>query len=281
MPAGSVKVRVAAKDIRPAPFPICVRILSQQGGRNAGATNVTPPIPLKPLEGLAQLGFQRRGAQFSEWGATILVALRRANDDLPPLEIHVFYPQRHALQHPESASIHDRGTEPRGVSELAQKRLHLARRKHDGDAAGTSGGLDPVNVRQRRAQHVLVQEQQSGQRLVLRCRSHAVRRCERREECAHVLDTKLPGVPPSMMHDVPADPVRIRFLGSRAISPLAHATTHDFHEPESTLRVRRGSQVGLRNQWERHASVFALALRDASPFSCNPNRDGSTWTVAR
>jgi hypothetical protein len=114
----------------------------------------------------------------------VLGALPAANDDLPPLEVHVLDPEPQALEKPEPAAVEKHRDESRSAVELVKDASHFLTREHDRNPLRYFGAPDALDPSGLLPQHFLVQEEQRAQRLILRRRADAILDRERRQELA-------------------------------------------------------------------------------------------------
>ncbi len=122
----------------------------------------------------------------------VLSTLAITHGDLVPLEIEVLDPEPGALEETQTRAIHQRHHQPWRTAQVAEDGDHLLAREHDRNADGGLGA-DGVEANQLAAEHFSVQEDQRGQRLVLRTSADPITRGERGEELSDLRFAHLVG----------------------------------------------------------------------------------------
>lgn len=131
---------------------------------------------------------------------------------------------------------------------------------------------DAFNRREWPVDHRVIQENQSGSRLVLRRRGNPIVDGQLREKCCNLPFTDVPRMASIVELDVSPNPMNVGLLGSAAVSALAQASPHDLHEPVLSLGVRWCAEMELRDSRACHASRFWRSAGGASSKVVRPVR---------
>lgn len=115
--------------------------------------------------------------------------------------------------------------------------MKLLSREHHGEACQVLGPGDPVAPGQFGLQHLTVQEQEGGERLILRGRGHVPRDRGRSQECLGFCAAELPRVALAMKKYVASNPENLGVFGAHRIMQSAQPVTNLVQQ---LARRRRG-----------------------------------------
>ncbi len=173
-----------------------------------------------------------------------------AYNHLTPIEVEILHAHGESLADAQAGSVEEHADQPGHALETRQHAPRLDSRHDDRDARRLPRANDTVNAIQRLLQNVRIQEQDRGERLVLRRGGDVLPCCQVRQERVDVLLAE-----PAWMHltiepEKPADPVEVCLLGSRAVMTSAKCSNHTVVEPRSRATKKRapanGRSQGLR-----------------------------------
>jgi hypothetical protein len=129
----------------------------------------------------------------------------------------------------------------------AEERAGLVLREHDGQATRALGPRDSIQPRHLDSQHLAVEEEEGGERLVLRGRRNVAVVGEGGKERGDVLGSQVARMAPPMEEDVAADPVDVRVLRPDAVvavpDAVADLVEKAFRGLVSCRICRRGRRV--------------------------------------
>lgn len=169
---------VGGEDEHPGPVVPGMGVFAIQSGRECDAGEVV----LKP-RGMfyfqhSEVAVQRLGQRMREGHAAILVSLAGANGNYFPLEVQVFDAEGEAFGQPQTASV-EQGSHESGLPfEAREESGHFFFGENHREACG-SVRTKEVNVGERSAEDVPVEEEDGLQSLVL-CRGrHMALVCEK------------------------------------------------------------------------------------------------------
>ncbi len=114
-------------------------------------------------------------------------------------------------------AIEQAGHQPCAAAQLGEQRLDLLHRQHRRQAHRTLGARHPVEPAQVTPEHLLVQEQQCGQCLPLRRRSHLALRRQVRKESGCLSFAEIVRMALAMKINVTLDPMNICLLRTPAV----------------------------------------------------------------
>jgi hypothetical protein len=100
----------------------------------------------------------------------VLAALALAHHDLVPHQVHILHAQLQALREPQARAVQEPRHERVLARQSAEERAGLVLREHDGQATRALGARDSIQPRHLDSQHLAVEEEEGGERLVLRGR---------------------------------------------------------------------------------------------------------------
>jgi hypothetical protein len=109
---------------------------------------------------------------------------------------------------------------------MAYQSIYLVATEHYRQPPGLLGPLDSRQPGKFNAQHLLVEEQQGRQRLILRSRRGVTIAGEMAQKGRYFLSAHLPGMPFAVKEDESFDPAEIRLLGAEAVMLQPDARTH-------------------------------------------------------
>jgi hypothetical protein len=176
-----------------------------------------------------------------------------------PLEVQVLDTQLQALEETQSAAIQQRYHQVRHTAHPRQHPADLVARQHHRQPPGPPRPLAQRNLRQRPPKHLLVQEQQRAQRLVLRRGRDVPAIRQMLEKPRHLGLPHLHRVPLPVEQDVPPDPPDIRLLGATAVVARTDGQAHTIEQ------LRRTCGVGHAGRWcEPHAVVISAKTGEKS-----------------
>ena len=176
--------------------------------------------------------------------ATVLLPLAATNRDLATLEIEVLHTQLQTLLQTQSGAVEQRGDKPWHTLQLPQDSPHFVGTQNDRDVYGslrTRRGSDDTKVL---SQHLVVQEQDGAERLILCRRCDVPLHSKGRKERSYVWRAQLPRVPLAIEDDVSPDPVNVRLLGTPTVVTRTNGlanTVEQFRRATIGTRVIRSS----------------------------------------
>jgi hypothetical protein len=241
VPAGRQRGR--RKHPEPAPALPHLGVLAFERVRHLHARVAGGPVLLPRLPRQRDALLQRLRERPGQHHHPILVALGLAHDDHVAVEVHVLHAQPDRLHQAHAGAVQQPREQRRRLGHRVQQHLHLLARQHRRYATHRGGPLQVGHPRQLGAQHLLVEEQDRAQRLVVRGRRHVPLRGQHREKrldlgLAHV--PRMPQPRPAHEH---ADPVQIGLLGAQAVVQIPRTLTHLVQQ--SWSRRRHGEAAGL------------------------------------
>lgn len=201
---------------------------------------------------------QRRRQGLREHRHPVLVPLPAAHGDLPARQIHVLHPQAQALHQPEPRAVEQRRHQERHTVQHAQDARHLLGREHHREPVPSLRADRMLRQCQRPPQHVPVQEEQRGQRLVLRRRRHPRAHGERGQESLDLGFPQLRRMAATVEDDEAPDPAHVGLLRARAVMSRAKRGPHPIEE------LRRGRRPTRRYRGSvQHRHSGSLLQPDA------------------
>src|SRR5436189_3408192 len=120
---GDMRAR-GREQVLPAPVDVDVGILPSQRVVDPGDPGVGAPIARGAQGGPRELRAHGQHARSRRRSAAVLTTLASADDDLTPVEVDVLDPQAHALEYPETASIHEHHADPVLLAPPAEDPAH-------------------------------------------------------------------------------------------------------------------------------------------------------------
>ena len=144
------------------------------------------------------------------------VALAAADHDLVGGEVNILDAEPAALEHPEPGAVEQAGHEVRHTVEPLEHPAHLCPREYHGEPHGALRAHDAVQPRQIDLQHLLVEEQEGAQGLVLGRGGDLPIDRERREELRDFRGAHLGGGALVVEDDETPDPGDVRLLSATA-----------------------------------------------------------------
>jgi hypothetical protein len=122
---------------------------------------------VKPFDSF-HVSHQLCGDLCGKHSAAISRALAAPDDDLMAREVHVLDPQAAAFQQPKPGAVQQSCDDGMRAVQLAKQARHLRSSEHDGKVERSLRPHDVVQPRQVGAENRAIQEQDGGQRLILR-----------------------------------------------------------------------------------------------------------------
>jgi len=116
---------------------------------------------------LLQLLLQRADQVFGQHGDAVFVAFAFANHNLAPGKFHILDAQAQGFEQAHTRAIQQLRNQPGGALRVQQQSAHLGGRQHHRQTPGRFGLHHIVQPRQIHTQHLLVQIQNRGFRLIL------------------------------------------------------------------------------------------------------------------
>jgi hypothetical protein len=156
----------------------------------------------------------------------VLRALAAADDDLAVAEVDVLDPESETFHEAQAGSVEEESHQMPWGRQLADDLPGLLRGEDHRDTIpglGEGEGVEPTWVD---IEHLLVEEDQGVEGLILRCGRDVKFHCEMAEERADFQRAHLVRVPFLVVENKAADPVHISFLGSEAVMSHAERGTH-------------------------------------------------------
>jgi len=151
------------------------------------------------------------------YGGSIPVAVTVSHDDLPVREVQILHPQRQAFLQPQSTTVKDVGDQPVLPFKVGEDGPDLNLRQHHGQVTRRLGADHAVEPGQFQLQNLLIEEQQGGERLVLRCRRNVAVDGQVGKEGLDIAGAHVEGVTLAIEQDKSANPVQILLFGPVAV----------------------------------------------------------------
>jgi len=180
---------------------------------------------------LRQLAQQRFAQRARKHRHPVLAALAIADGQLVALQVHVLDPQPRALHQAQPAAVEQPGHQRLPPGQALQQPHHLRARQHHRQPPRPLGTDHVLHPRQLDAQHLPIEEEQGGQRLVLGAGGHVVPRRQPGEKRLHRRPVQFRRMPRQPRPDIPADPVQIRLLRAQAVVLQAQTPPHLVQQP--------------------------------------------------
>ncbi len=157
------------EDILPAKLECRLRALSCKGIRQFDRTNAVCQILHVESAGDFDLVTQAVDRRLREHRPAILVSFGFANCQFRPTEVDVLHTRSQCFEQTQAGTIQKQSNQTVYAFQFVENTACLATGQHDRETLGAFGANNPLDAVQRFFQHMLIQEQQGGERLVL-CR---------------------------------------------------------------------------------------------------------------
>lgn len=215
------------------------------------------------------LGLEQRAEGSGQDRHAILVALAAAHEDLVAAEVDVLDAQATAFEQAQAGSVQERRHQASCARQLVQDRSDFVAGEDDGESLLAVGVDEVVEPGQVDGEDASVEEQESGERLVLGRRGDAVSGRELAEEASDLVAAEAGGVAPTAERVVAAHPAEVGLLCPWAETPERHGFASANGERDDVVSGHgyrlAGSRAGSEPPGERASPVLgSLAIR----FSC-------------
>ena len=212
----------------PEPCPRCggagIFAIERVGHVDAAMADLAIGSPQRASAGhlLAQ-GRNQRGRQHDD---AVLRALAFTNDQRAMREIDILHPQTQPLHDAHAGAVQQLGDQLLFATQGREQAHHLVLREHDGQPNTALGPADLIHPRQIEAQHLLIEEQQSRQRLLMRGHRDTPLGCEPGQKRFDLRATQIRRMPHLMEAHKGPYPMEIGLLRSNAVVQIANALAH-------------------------------------------------------
>ena len=155
-------------------------------------------------------------------GDAIFFSFAIAHRDLGVAEVDVLHPQAHAFHQTQSRTVEEACHQKVAAFELFEQRPYLSLgqdHRHPGRALRPLHVIEPLELA---PEHLLVQEENSAQGLILRRGGHLSLDGEMGEKALHLELAHGGGMTLAMKQDVAFDPIDVGLLGADAIMLEPH-----------------------------------------------------------
>src|SRR6266536_4560161 len=183
-----------------------------------------------------------------EHGDPVLVALAAPDHNLVRGKVDVLYTKPTTFQYPEAGTVQQGGHEARDTVKPLEQRADLIPAEDDRKPLRAPRAHDAIEPREIHLQHVLVEEQEGAQRLILRRGGDLPIDRQGREELRNLDCAHLSGMPFVVEEDEAPDPGDVRLLGAAAHMPSPQGLTDAIQE--ARFRGRRKAVCSNRRRRE-------------------------------
>jgi hypothetical protein len=181
-------------------------------------------------------------------GQPVLAALALPDRQLAHIEVDVLHPQPQGLQESETRTIQQARHHGGRPLQLRQNPPNLGAGEDDRESPGLHRPHHAIDVGQRDPEDVAVEEEEGGQRLVLRRGCHPARGGQVGEKGPDLVNAHLLRMPLAVVEHVPTNPSRVRLFGAAAEVPQTAGLPHLVEQPGSHgLASHRNA--GERAKW--------------------------------
>jgi hypothetical protein len=174
---------------------------------------------------------QRRDQRLGQDRRPVPGALAAAHDQLPVFKLHVLDAQRECFAQPQARTVEQAADQPILAVQVREHVLHFAGREHHRQVPGLLRPDDAVEPRQLDLRDLLVEEQQRGERLVLRRRRHLAVHRQVREKRLDLGGRHFGGMPLAVKQDEAPCPEQVLLLGAIAVMQRAQLVAHLIEQP--------------------------------------------------
>ena len=186
------------------------------------------------------------GQYLGQWHHAVFRPLGIAHHDLPIPKVDILNPQADALHKTHAGAVEETRHEPLDALHLLKQRTRLATREHHRQPARTFGPDQRIEPVQRPAQHLLVEEYQGVEGLILGIGRHLPLHREMLQKALHLGPTELSRSPTGTESDIPAHPLLVDLLGADGITTTPDLRNQRRHYvamiyPNSVQRRRFGT----------------------------------------
>ena len=225
----------------PRPLPRGVRVLGRQRAGQSDAPRPRREVRIVKRADTGEVGLERRPQRDGEHRVPVLVALPFADEDLVALEVDVLDAEPQPLQEAHAGAVQEPADQVRSPLHAGEQAPDLVPAQHDRQPRGPARAHEALEPGDAHAEHVLVEEQQPGERLVLGRGGHVAFGGEVREEgvdldVAHVLRVTL-----AVEEDEAPDPAHVGLLGPVRVVPCPQRRA-DAVEQARGLRIGCGME---------------------------------------
>jgi len=159
-------------------------------------------------------GLDERGGQH---GDPVAAALALPDHHFPARELHILDSQLQAFREPHAGAMEKAGHERMRAVHAGKEGPGLLPREYHGKPPGTLRLLDAVQPGKLHPQHLLVEEEQGGERLVLRAGRNAATVGQGGQEGLHLLRAELARVAVAVEAEIAPRPVHAGLLRAQAV----------------------------------------------------------------
>ena len=177
------------------------------------------------MQATHQLEVRMEVVRHTVWedGPPVLVTLSPAHQDDALGKADVLHATQETLVHAEAGAVEKPRRQLRHAIHHRKHGGYLAAGHHFGEATSTLGAHGVLPDGHRNAEHFAVEEEQRGERLVLRGRAHLPLHREHGEERRDFAVASLARMRRRDVPKVPLHPAQVGLLGARAQVPQARA----------------------------------------------------------
>ena len=159
-----------------------------------------------------------------------MLPFRIADRELASPEVDIFHPQRQRFEETQARTVEQLQDELRRRRRLADDLAHFVNGEDNRQTLGPLRANDVVDPRQRLLQHVAVEKEKCGERLVLRRGAHRPVDGQVAQKRIHVVRPHRRRMPLAVIQNVTADPHDIGFFRPRTVMADADGVSDSVEE---------------------------------------------------